>query len=130
VSAALDAVKQHVTVPWAAITSTPPPAATEVEAGTESAPGEDTSAAAAAAERVLCAPNFAKALREITPSASEALGTLADLRKWNDEFGEGRKEKGKRQVWGRGSFGFAIKPPGEGVEGGVRTERAKDGQEQ
>jgi hypothetical protein len=63
-----------------------------------------------------------KALKEITASASESLGTLADLRKWNDEFGEGRKDKKRVQVWGRGNFGFSIKPPGESVEGGVRSD--------
>lgn len=54
--------------------------------------------------RILRPHNFAKALKEITPSASESLGTLADLRRWNDEFGEGRKRK--EQVWGKDRFGF------------------------
>ncbi|KAI9466274.1 hypothetical protein BJY52DRAFT_1143281 [Lactarius psammicola] len=54
--------------------------------------------------RILRPHNFAKALKEITPSASESLGSLADLRKWNDEFGEGRKRK--KQVWGKDRFGF------------------------
>jgi hypothetical protein len=59
---------------------------------------------AAIQRRTLRPHNFAKALREITPSASESLGTLADLRRWNDEFGEGRKRK--KQVWGKDRFGF------------------------
>lgn len=71
--------------------------------------------------RVLQPQNFAKALTEITPSSSESLGTLADLRKWNDEFGEGRKDKKRVQVWGKGRFGFTLKTEGEAVEGGVRT---------
>ncbi|KAH9079475.1 hypothetical protein EDB83DRAFT_1278312 [Lactarius deliciosus] len=57
-----------------------------------------------ATQRVLRPHNFAKALKEITPSASESLGSLSDLRKWNDEFGEGRKRK--KQVWGKDRFGF------------------------
>jgi len=56
--------------------------------------------------RVLRARNFAKALREITPSSSEALGTLTALRRWNDEFGEGGRDKRRKQVWGRDRFGF------------------------
>jgi hypothetical protein len=62
------------------------------------------SATLVAQKRVLHPHNFAKALKEITPSASESLGTLADLRRWNDEFGEGRKRK--KQVWGKDRFGF------------------------
>lgn len=62
-------------------------------------------------------PHFEKALKEITPSASEQLGSLADLRKWNDEFGEGGRKRGKR-IWG-GKFGFIVKP-GESEEGRVQ----------
>lgn len=64
----------------------------------------DDAAGSASQKRILHPHNFAKALKEITPSASESLGTLADLRKWNDEFGEGRKRK--KQVWGKDRFGF------------------------
>lgn len=64
----------------------------------------EDSAASTTQRRILRTHNFAKALREITPSASESLGTLADLRRWNDEFGEGRKRK--KQVWGKDRFGF------------------------
>lgn len=56
--------------------------------------------------RILSLHHFNKALKEITPSSSEALGSLADLRKWNEEFGEGRKDKKRRQVWGKDRFGF------------------------
>ena len=60
--------------------------------------------------RSLAWRNFEQALKEIPPSASEALGSLAELRKWNDEFGEGRKAK-KRQVWGKDRFGFTVPAP-------------------
>ena len=62
------------------------------------------SAASTTVRRTLRPHNFAKALTEISPSASESLGTLVDLRRWNDEFGEGRKRK--KQVWGKDRFGF------------------------
>jgi hypothetical protein len=69
--------------------------------------------------RVLQLHNFTQALKEITPSSSEALGSLADLRKWNDEFGEGRRDRKKYQVWGKGRFGFINKPQGKLEEGKV-----------
>ncbi|KAK0197193.1 hypothetical protein F5146DRAFT_34122 [Armillaria mellea] len=56
--------------------------------------------------RTLSQRHFAKALKEITPSSSEATGTLAALRKWNEEFGEGRRDRKRRQIWGKGRFGF------------------------
>lgn len=59
-----------------------------------------------ATPRILRLHNFTQALKEITPSSSETLGSLADLRKWNEEFGEGRRDRKKRQVWGKGRFGF------------------------
>lgn len=52
-------------------------------------------------QRVLDLQHFNKALLEITPSSSETLGSLPELRKWNDEFGEGRKDRKRRQVWGK-----------------------------
>ena len=64
----------------------------------------EDSVASTTHSRTLRPDHFAKALREITPSASESLGTLTDLRRWNDEFGEGRKRK--KQVWGKDRFGF------------------------
>ena len=57
-------------------------------------------------KRILHLRNFLQAQREITPSSSESFGSLADLRKWNEEFGEGRRDRKRRQVWGRGQFGF------------------------
>ena len=81
---------------------------------TESKDGAD-------ALRVLHERNFLKALKEITPSASESLGTLSDLRKWNEEFGEGRKKQKSMRVWGRDMFGFTIKAGDGREEGMVRT---------
>lgn len=137
VSAALDAVKERVTVPWrpsppVAPAAEPEAAAVSTFASTETAPEPETTplaaestaekpaveAASAASQeegaasgapyaRSLYWRNFEQALKEITPSASEALGTLSELRKWNDEFGEGRRAK-KRQVWGKDRFGFTV----------------------
>ena len=106
-SAALDAVKENVSVPWVVERSEGPFKDTSQASnadGDGAVPPWDNSAALATQKRILQPHNFAKALREITPSASESLGTLADLRKWNDEFGEGRKRK--KQVWGKDRFGF------------------------
>ncbi|KAF5365573.1 hypothetical protein D9758_003220 [Tetrapyrgos nigripes] len=63
--------------------------------------------------RIISQRNFDRALKEITPSSSETLGSLAELRKWNEEFGEGNKDRRKRLVWGKGRFGFNDR----GVEG-------------
>ena len=159
-SAALDAVKERVTVPWRQSIAVSPSSA--AAAGATSAEGRpdnhqsvdarssvteifdatsqeqlgstlqvdadaDTSVSPSAAETVdpaettaeevdpphvrsLACRNFDQALKEITPSASESLGSLAELRKWNDEFGEGRRAK-KRQVWGKDRFGFTVPAP-------------------
>jgi hypothetical protein len=107
VSAALDAVKEKVSVPWVVEKSTDPSQATSQTSNADddgAAKPARNSAPLVAQKRVLHPHNFAKALKEITPSASESLGTLADLRRWNDEFGEGRKRK--KQVWGKDRFGF------------------------
>ena len=106
-SAALDAVKENVTVPWVvekgANLSQDTSQTSDADDDGAVKPSND-SATLATQKRVLRPHNFAKALKEITPSASESLGTLADLRRWNDEFGEGRKRK--KQVWGKDRFGF------------------------
>lgn len=101
-----------------------PPASLEAEKD-DSTPTEttkqevlDVPAVPEAAIRVLSQRHFAKALKEITPSSSEALGSLSALRKWNDEFGEGRKDR-KRQVWGKGRFGFNDKAAGVQEDGRV-----------
>jgi hypothetical protein len=52
-------------------------------------------------KRVLTVLHFNQALQEITPSSSENLGSLAELRKWNAEFGEGKKDRKRKQVWGK-----------------------------
>ncbi|KDQ60701.1 hypothetical protein JAAARDRAFT_125437 [Jaapia argillacea MUCL 33604] len=133
VSAALDAVKERVSVPWATLeskTATPPPSEPSQTVSPEnptdplSSPdsaqspadadgtnsSEETPPNAGDYARVLCTHNFAQALKEIVPSSSESLGSLADLRKWNEEFGEGRKDR-KQQVWGKGRFGFTNRTP-------------------
>ncbi|KAF8609980.1 AAA-domain-containing protein [Ceratobasidium sp. AG-I] len=66
--------------------------------------------------RILSERHFARALKEITPSASEALGTLSDLRKWNAEFGGGERKK-LHKAWG-GRFGFGGSGKKEGPEEG------------
>ncbi|KAI6028795.1 hypothetical protein F5J12DRAFT_807761 [Pisolithus orientalis] len=104
VSAALAAVKEGVNLPWdtpldavsAAINDQQPPNLSDT---TAEAPPLSYS-------RTIHPQHFTKAFKEITPSSSETLGSLADLRKWNDQFGEGRKDKRRLQVWGRGRFGF------------------------
>jgi hypothetical protein len=110
----LDAVKERVDIPWL---STP---AEPAKPSLDNASGQD-GGNAANSFRVLALSHFNKALKEITPSSSESLGTLADLRKWNDEFGEGRKHK-KRQMWGRDRFGFTNK--GQNTEGDGRVSLA------
>ncbi|GLB35027.1 putative ATPase family associated with various cellular activities (AAA) [Lyophyllum shimeji] len=158
VSAALDAVKENVRLPWSTAspsssstatvadlpeksTLPPSPSDTTSSAGaaippqtasssvadseesilmsSQPSPTDSSSASAfvpAVAEsasekhtRVLHLHNFTKALKEITPSSSESLGSLAELRKWNDEFGEGRRDKKRQQFWGKGRFGFTDK---------------------
>ena len=106
------------------------PAATSTSTFTEgsdpaSASQDNASASEVPHSRSLAWRNFEQALKEITPSASESLGSLAELRKWNDEFGEGRKAK-KRQVWGKDRFGFTlpaleISPSQVSLEPGVAT---------
>jgi hypothetical protein len=82
----------------------------ETVESTSNNPGEHIQPAetdqASLSPRVLYLHHFTQALKEITPSSSEALGSLADLRKWNEEFGEGRRDRKTRQVWGKGRFGF------------------------
>ena len=144
VSAALDAVKEHVHLPWAtgssANSQTEPTAAAPsssvaqsssenqeaAQAVTQSTSGESAATEGSAAEatgvaepsRALHLRNFTKALKEITPSSSESLGSLTELRKWNEEFGEGRQNRKRHQVWGRGRFGFVEYPKNNRVDEG------------
>ncbi|KAF8654059.1 hypothetical protein AX16_003593 [Volvariella volvacea WC 439] len=113
VAAALDAVKEVAPVPWASAVTPADPKPTIPTA--ESFSEEPTPAPA----RVLHDHNFVKALKEITSSSSEVLGSLAELRKWNEEFGEGRQNRKRQQVWGRGNFGFIDKPAPQNNEGRV-----------
>lgn len=103
VSAALAAVKEDVNLPW----DTPLDA---ISAATNDNQPLNLSSTVEAPplsySRVIHPRHFTKAFKEITPSSSETLGSLADLRKWNEQFGEGRKDKRRLQVWGRGRFGF------------------------
>ncbi|KAG6814322.1 hypothetical protein H0H92_013447 [Tricholoma furcatifolium] len=136
VSAALDAVKENVKLPWetVAIPSISPSTPTSIDEtlnvssvpSTAESPKPTTEALPVVIEptselptRILHLHNFAKALKEITPSSSESLGSLAELRKWNDEFGEGRKDKKRQQFWGKGRFGFTDKGNKEGENGKV-----------
>ena len=144
VAAALDAVKADVTLPWGPTTTSaedasldttstadvsagevaptepPPESAAEPSPSPATSPTDTTSDNSQETEappepphRVISLSNFEKALKEITPSSSESLGTLSELRKWNDEFGEGKREK-RRNMWGKGSFGFVEKGEGQG----------------
>jgi len=146
VAAALDAVKENAQLPWSVPTGhrpsptiavqsvvsaqgSPPIRPSTIERISEKvqerdeAPFEvvepDATDKKPSPPRILRAYHFEKALKEITPSASEAMGTLADLRKWNDEFGEGGKKRGKR-IWG-GKFGFVLNSQGDGNEGRVQN---------
>jgi hypothetical protein len=76
-------------------------------------------------KRILHLRNFLQAQREITPSSSESFGSLAELRKWNEEFGEGRRDRKRRQVWGKGQFGFVEHGNDNLQEGRVAHSRQK-----
>jgi hypothetical protein len=109
-SAAVDSSESPASSGLAAITESPEPS--------ESAQIESDSSAANL-PRLLRWRHFAVALKETTPSSSEALGSLADLRKWNDEFGEGQRDKKHKTVWGKGKFGFIPKPVDTEADGRV-----------
>ncbi|PSR74167.1 hypothetical protein PHLCEN_2v10123 [Hermanssonia centrifuga] len=154
VSAALDAVKEGVEVPWrpskapielstlevaaipdlasnATVDASPSSQSEEettVEPQQDASPKTDsvenssdalTTPSPTQPPRTLHWRNFTAALKEITPSSSETLGSLSELRKWNNEFGEGRAER-KKQVWGKGRFGFTVQTL-NGEEGKVQA---------
>lgn len=147
VAAALDAVKENAQLPWKVPTdhrpsstismqsvvsardspTMPPTIECEKSQEQDEAPTEvvesDVTDKTPSPPRTLRAYHFEKALKEITPSASEAMGTLTDLRKWNDEFGEGGKKRGKR-IWG-GKFGFMLNSQG-GRSGPVENGRVQN----
>ncbi|KAL7419851.1 hypothetical protein Q5752_005767 [Cryptotrichosporon argae] len=54
--------------------------------------------------RVIRRKHFETALSEIRPSATEE-GTLPELRRWAEQFGEGGKKRGSKSGFGKG-FGF------------------------
>ena len=124
VSAALDAVKECVELPWSVPKpgSSPDAPAPEVQPSVnvenETGSSDDSSNAQ---PRVLLLRHFTKALKEISPSSSESLGTLTALRKWNEEFGEGRKDRRRKSIWGRGRFGFTDRDAVAVEEGRVVT---------
>ncbi|CAE6490353.1 unnamed protein product [Rhizoctonia solani] len=108
--------------------STTTPAQTTEESSTETkTPSTPVQLAdAPTPARTLRNEHFSRALKEITPSASEALGTLADLRKWNAEFGGGDRKKSNKAWGGRFGFGGSGKRPdgeGTGRVAGVVDER-------
>ena len=118
VSAALDAVKEKVSVPWdvprtkplqtsdPTITSASDPIPDLTNSSPANADNDLADFPPGHHQRLLHLRNFEKALKEISPSSSESLGTLSALRKWNEEFGEGQTKK-KKVMWGKGTFGFA-----------------------
>lgn len=59
-------------------------------------------------DRVVSSKHFDTALNEIRPSSSEE-GTLPELRKWAEQYGEGGKKAGKKSGFGKG-FGFGELP--------------------
>lgn len=144
-AAALDAVKENASLPWIAprdasssintssveetrgtASESDPPLPPKHQNPTDNAEGNlekssrETDAKGPNSDpvRILRMAHFEKALKEITPSASEQMGSLADLRKWNEEFGEGGRKRGKR-IWG-GRFGFVVKGGNQVEEGRVQ----------
>jgi hypothetical protein len=87
-----------------------------------------TSDASVPITRTLHVRHFNKALREITPSSSESLGSLSALRKWNEEFGEGQMKK-RKVMWGKGLFGFSESSEDQIPDGKVSSHERKDGVE-
>jgi hypothetical protein len=108
-------VKEQVYLPWNP--TQPEPASKATKRSKTKASSDPDAESPSSPRRVVHEKHFTKALTEITPSSSESLGTLADLRKWNEEFGEGRSKKGKKRGWGD-KFGFGGKD-GKDVDGRV-----------
>ncbi|WVW79693.1 hypothetical protein I302_101663 [Kwoniella bestiolae CBS 10118] len=65
--------------------------------------------------RILAWKHFKIALEEIRPSSSEE-GSLPELRKWSEQFGEGGTRKGKKSGFGKG-FGFGDEKTGDRLSG-------------
>lgn len=100
--------KHLATTDPASATTTESPSLLASSSASSTAASPKTEATLKYPSRMISLSNFEQALKEITPSLSESLGTLSELRKWNDEFGEGKREK-RRNMWGKGSFGFVEK---------------------
>lgn len=119
VSAALAAVKEGVNLPW------------DAPSDQAASPFTLDTTPPLTNSRIIHPRHFTRALKEITPSSSETLGSLADLRKWNEQFGEGRQDKRRVQVWGKGRFGFTDATVEIGQdEGRVAEHQAKSSIEQ
>ncbi|KAG8930208.1 hypothetical protein FRC02_004510 [Tulasnella sp. 418] len=124
VSAALDSAKENLDLPWKEKTPQSSPEPLKDLQTPSSTPSTSavigSSVEQRTPKRTLSLRHFTKALTEITPSSSESLGTLNDLRKWNEEFGEGYKDKtsrSKRRRWGD-KFGFGGKEGGSSESDG------------
>ncbi|KAH7107488.1 AAA-domain-containing protein [Auriculariales sp. MPI-PUGE-AT-0066] len=122
--AAADASARNNPISLDSMTSSRPVGTSVGTTGDEAAPSnpdatptESQPTAETIPERRLGVRHFTKALSEISPSASESLGSLAELRKWNEEFGE--NGRARRKMWG-GNFGFVAEtavPAHAGVTG-------------
>ncbi|CUA74937.1 Protein MSP1 [Rhizoctonia solani] len=119
-----DTTNSEIPVPGTRAVTEPSSAAPTQSVGEEPSPTAEVKAASPPTQptiestppRILRDEHFTRALKEITPSASEALGTLADLRKWNAEFGGGDRKKSNKAWGGRFGFGGSGKrPDGEGT---------------
>ncbi|EMD31581.1 hypothetical protein CERSUDRAFT_119622 [Gelatoporia subvermispora B] len=103
VSAALDVVKQTVELPWRTSrmasttvkTESPSQAAgisvdATKEGNVHDAPQRPS---AEPVKRVLASSHFQTALKEVSASTAESLGSVAELRKWNEKFGQKREKR-------------------------------------
>ena len=71
-------------------------------------------------KRTLEQKHFDKALTEISASISEDMGTLGQIRKFDEKYGEKSGRKKKSQRWGFGSVA-QVEDPKEKGTGRVRT---------
>ncbi|WWD16805.1 hypothetical protein CI109_101237 [Kwoniella shandongensis] len=83
--------------------------------------GEDSATMVKPKPRVLGWKHFKVALEEIRPSSSEE-GSLPELRKWAEQFGEGGTRKGKKSGFGKG-FGFGDLPSKDRESGYGRVQQ-------
>ena len=71
--------------------------------------------------RVLTKKHFDKALAEVGASVGDDMGSLAQMRKWDEKFGEGKGRKRARGM-GFGNIGLGVKE-GEVDEGAGRVRK-------